>query len=127
MNTLQSRCRPYCWPAWDARQILIIEDDPHIADGLQLNLSLKGYQVSIAPDGPSGLQQLFVTNPGKRLSRSKSLEIGWRCTGRVNSRTVDNFVVRMRKYFEEDPKNPVHFKSLRSVGYVFEPGQRPAD
>lgn len=234
-----------------ARRILIIEDDAHIAEGLQLNLKLKGYAVELAADGPSGLQQwkerppdlivldimlpgidgfsilrnirlederipililsakgdvadkiqglnfgvddylakpfnldefllrvqrllqraewsrktgaapmavpesytfgenhidfvtatargangqtiqltdqetrllkLFVTNCGKPLSRSQLLEIGWSLPGSVTTRTVDNFIVRMRKYFEVDPKKPVFFKSVRSVGYVFTP------
>jgi DNA-binding response OmpR family regulator len=237
----------------EAKHVLIIEDDPHIAEGIQLNLKLKGYQVSIASDGPSGLQlwregrqdlivldimlpgidglsilrnirlenqripililsakgdiedkleglshgvddymskpfnldefllrvdrlllrgdwsrdrealligvpdtfqfggnridfatatancvggktirlteqemkllKLFVANQGKALSRSKLLEIGWSYTGRVTTRTVDNFVVRMRKYFEKNPRKPIHFKSLRSVGYLFDPGE----
>jgi DNA-binding response OmpR family regulator len=232
------------------QRILVIEDDQHIAEGLQLNLQMKGYQVFIALNGPSGLQQwkqhqphlivldimlpgidglsllrnirlederlpililsakadiddkieglaygvddyltkpfnldefllrverlllraywsngktdlptavpqtyefgenridfstatarcahgekvrlteqevkllkLFIANRGKPLSRSQLLEIGWSYSGRTTSRTVDNFVVRMRKYFEKDPKKPVFFKSLRSVGYLFE-------
>jgi DNA-binding response OmpR family regulator len=231
------------------KRILVIEDDQHIAEGLQLNLKMKGYEVLIAPDGPSGLQQwkqqrphlivldimlpgidglsllrnirlederlpililsakadiddkieglaygvddyltkpfnldefllrverlllradwsngktdihtavpetyefggnridfststarciggktvhlteqevkllkLFIANRGKPLSRSKLLEIGWSYSGRTTSRTVDNFVVRMRKYFERNPKKPVFFKSLRSIGYLF--------
>jgi two-component system alkaline phosphatase synthesis response regulator PhoP len=236
-----------------SKKILVIEDDVHIAEGLRLNLTIKGYQVSVAGDGQSGLQEwksqrpdliildimlpgidglsvlrsirlederipililsakgdiedkiqglaygvddylakpfnldefllrverlmlrgdwsrgrralnisvpeiyefgpnridfttatargaagqaihlteqevkllkLFVANRGKPLSRSKLLEIGWRYTGRVTTRTVDNFVVRMRKYFEKNPKKPLYFKSLRSVGYVFEPDE----
>jgi len=69
------------------------------------------------------LLRLFITNRGKPLSRSKLLEIGWGYSGNTNSRTVDNFIVRFRKYFEIDPKNPVHFKSLRSVGYIFDDGK----
>ena len=67
------------------------------------------------------LLKLFVANPGKPLPRDKLLEIGWGYTGGTATRTVDNFIVRMRKYFETDPKKPVYFKSLRSVGYVFDP------
>ena len=232
------------------KRILVIEDDQHIAEGLQLNLDMKGYQVFTAPDGPSGLQQwkqqrphlivldimlpgidglsvlrnirlederlpililsakadiddkieglaygvddyltkpfnldefllrverlllradwsngntnirtsvpqtyefgenridfssataqctggktvrlteqeikllkLFIANRGKPLSRSKLLEIGWSYSGRTTSRTVDNFVVRMRRYFEKNPKKPIFFKSIRSIGYLFE-------
>jgi len=66
------------------------------------------------------LLKLFIANRGKPLSRANLLEVGWGYTRRVTSRTVDNFVVRLRKYFEADPKNPLYFKSIRSVGYMFE-------
>lgn len=66
------------------------------------------------------LIKLFIINKGKPLSRSKLLEIGWGYSRGMSTRTVDNFIVRLRKYFEEDPKNPDYFKSRRSVGYVFE-------
>ena len=66
------------------------------------------------------LLKLFVANRGKVLSREKILQIGWGYTGRMTTRTVDNFIVRFRKYFEEDPKQPQFFKSVRSVGYIFE-------
>ena len=236
----------------EKKQILIIEDDAHIAEGMKLNLSLQGYNVFIAPDGLSGLQQwkelkpdlivldimlphidgisvlrsirlederipilvvsakgetddrieglsygvddylakpfhldefllrverlltkvswyrnddlnnahldtpaetysfgenqinfnthtaqckrgavilteqevkllkLFITNRGKTLSRQKLLEIGWGYSKNTTTRTVDNFIVRFRRYFEDNPHNPVYFKSIRSVGYLFD-------
>jgi DNA-binding response OmpR family regulator len=67
------------------------------------------------------LLKLFVANPGKPLSREKLLEAGWGYSRFISTRTVDNFIVRFRKYFEINPKQPAHFKSLRSVGYVFDP------
>ncbi|MBW2611895.1 MAG: response regulator transcription factor [Deltaproteobacteria bacterium] len=70
-------------------------------------------------DQEAKLLKLFVTNPGKPLSRQKLLEIGWGYTRGTTTRTVDNFIVRFRKYFEKNPKKPVHFRSLRSIGYVF--------
>jgi len=232
------------------KRILVIEDDDHIAEGLMLNLSLQGYEVIRAADGPSGLQQwkqeapdmivldimlpgidglsllrsirltderlpilvlsakaasddiikglsygvddylakpfnleefllrvdrllkrgdwtkqnamialpdelvfkfghnridfstntaegrkgeillteqeikllkLFMANPGKPLTRDELLEVGWGYTRKVTTRTVDNFIVRLRKYFEKNPKQPKFFKSIRSVGYVFDP------
>lgn len=66
------------------------------------------------------LLKLFVSNRGKPLSRDRLLEIGWGYSRKASTRTVDNFIVRFRKYFEEDPRNPVYFKSLRSVGYLFD-------
>ena len=65
------------------------------------------------------LLKLFIANKGKPLSRGRLLEIGWGYARGTTTRTVDNFIVRFRKYFEDDPKKPVYFKSLRSIGYVF--------
>jgi len=39
----------------------------------------------------------------------------------VETRTVDNFIVRLRKYFEEEPEQPRHFISVRSKGYMYVP------
>ncbi len=66
------------------------------------------------------LLKLFIANRGKPLSREKILEIGWGYPRGTSTRTVDNFIVRFRKYFEAHPKKPVYFKSIRSVGYVFD-------
>ncbi len=66
------------------------------------------------------LLKLFIANRGKPLSRRKLLEIGWGYTGAVTTRTVDNFIVRFRKYFEIDPKKPRYFKSIRIIGYIFD-------
>ena len=38
----------------------------------------------------------------------------------VETRTVDNFIVRLRKHFEDDPSNPKHIVSVRSAGYMFQ-------
>jgi two-component system, OmpR family, alkaline phosphatase synthesis response regulator PhoP len=67
------------------------------------------------------LLKLFITNPRKPLSREELLEAGWGYSRLITTRTVDNFIVRFRKYFENNPKQPHFFKSLRSVGYVFDP------
>jgi two-component system, OmpR family, alkaline phosphatase synthesis response regulator PhoP len=66
------------------------------------------------------LLRVFIANRGKPLSRKVLLEVGWGYSGVTTTRTVDNFIVRLRKYFEEDPEHPLYFKSLRSVGYLFD-------
>jgi len=66
------------------------------------------------------LLKLFIANKGRILSRRKILEIGWGYSRDTTTRTIDNFVVRFRKYFEDNPKKPVYFKSHRSVGYIFD-------
>jgi two-component system alkaline phosphatase synthesis response regulator PhoP len=67
------------------------------------------------------LLKLFIANKGKPLSREILLSTGWGYSKNTSTRTVDNFIVRFRKYFEKKPKKPVHFISRRSVGYIFEP------
>lgn len=68
------------------------------------------------------LLKLFTANPGRVLSRKQLLEIGWGYAAGTTSRTLDNFIVRFRKYFEKDPQHPRFFKSRRAVGYLFEAG-----
>lgn len=70
------------------------------------------------------LLKLFIANRGRPLSRDRILEIGWGYTRKTTTRTVDNFIVRLRKYFEDNPKKPAFFKSRRSVGYVFDHDER---
>jgi DNA-binding response OmpR family regulator len=67
------------------------------------------------------LLKIFIANRGKPLSREELLNAGWGYSRDTSTRTVDNFMVRFRKYFEKDPKNPQFFKSRRSVGYIFDP------
>jgi len=66
------------------------------------------------------LLKLFIINKGKTLSRSKLLEIGWGYSKGTSTRTLDNYIVRLRRYFEENPKKPQYFKSQRSLGYLFD-------
>lgn len=65
--------------------------------------------------------KVFINNPKIPLTRKEILEKALGYDRGVTTRTLDNFVVRFRKYFEIDPKNPKYFKSVRSVGYLFDP------
>jgi two-component system alkaline phosphatase synthesis response regulator PhoP len=66
------------------------------------------------------LLKIFIANKGKPLSREMLLNAGWGYSSDTTTRTVDNFIVRFRKYFEKKPKKPAYFKSRRSVGYIFD-------
>lgn len=66
------------------------------------------------------LLKIFIANKGKPLSREMLLNSGWGYSKDTSTRTVDNFIVRFRKYFESNPKKPVYFISRRSVGYIFD-------
>lgn len=66
------------------------------------------------------LLKIFIAHKGRPLSREMLLNAGWGYARDTSTRTVDNFIVRFRKYFEKKPKKPVYFKSRRSVGYIFD-------
>lgn len=66
------------------------------------------------------LLKIFFENEGRILSRKMILENAFGYSVDANSRTVDNFIVRFRKYFETDPKKPKHFISKRAQGYIFQ-------
>jgi two-component system, OmpR family, alkaline phosphatase synthesis response regulator PhoP len=61
----------------------------------------------------------FVENEGSVVSRSELLEHVWGMSSSPTTRTVDNFIMRLRKYFEADPAQPRHFLSVRGAGYRF--------
>ena len=62
---------------------------------------------------------LFFSSEGEAISRKVLLERVWGYSSETETRTLDNFVVRLRKYFEPDPANPVFFQTVRGVGYRF--------
>ncbi|MEX0676353.1 MAG: response regulator transcription factor [Pirellulales bacterium] len=65
------------------------------------------------------LLRYFVQNEGSVVTRAELLEHVWGMSHMPTTRTVDNFIVNLRKYFEEDPANPKHFLSVRGAGYRF--------
>jgi two-component system alkaline phosphatase synthesis response regulator PhoP len=66
------------------------------------------------------LLELFARNAGRTLTRADILEEVWGMDVDPTPRTVDNFVVRLRRLFEEDPDQPRHFLTVRAAGYRFE-------
>jgi DNA-binding response OmpR family regulator len=63
----------------------------------------------------------FARNPGRVLLREELLEQVWKLRNAPNTRSVDNFISRLRKYFEPQPERPRYFLSHRGAGYKFLP------
>jgi DNA-binding response OmpR family regulator len=83
------------------------------------------HEVTVA-GRPAALTQLeldlvryFAAHAGRVLTRQELLEKVWKLAHYPNTRTVDNFLVRLRRHFEPDPAHPVHFVSVRGAGYKF--------
>lgn len=64
--------------------------------------------------------KVFFAHPNLPMTREEILETAVGYQPGVSTRTLDNFIVRFRKYFEVEPKDPKYFKSVRSVGYLFD-------
>jgi len=67
------------------------------------------------------LIKLLVERQGQVVSRELILERVWGYRYGSSSRTIDNFIVRLRRYFEQDPRDPKFIHSVRGVGYRFTP------
>ena len=67
----------------------------------------------------------LVRNSGKIVSRKAILEEVWGLHEDTDTRAIDNFIVRLRRYIEDDPAKPKHLLTVRGVGYRFvpEPGE----
>lgn len=63
--------------------------------------------------------RLFIEHQGEVLSRAFILKAVWGMAPDTETRTLDNFIVRLRKYFESDPAHPRHFVTVRGKGYRF--------
>jgi DNA-binding response OmpR family regulator len=65
------------------------------------------------------LLRYLVKSEGRVVSRKAILEDVWGLHEDTDTRAIDNFVVRLRRYIEEDPSHPTHLQTVRGVGYRF--------
>lgn len=65
------------------------------------------------------LLRLLIENKNEVVTREKILQTVWGYNVYPTTRTIDNFILSFRKYFEEDSRNPKYFHSVRGVGYKY--------
>ncbi|MFZ4628836.1 MAG: response regulator transcription factor [Blastocatellia bacterium] len=65
------------------------------------------------------LLRYFIAHQGETISRKTLLEAVWGLREDTDTRAIDNFIVRLRRYLEDDPTQPVHLLTVRGVGYRF--------
>lgn len=65
------------------------------------------------------LLKLLIDRKNQVVSRQQILQTVWDYDVYPSTRTIDNFILSFRKYFETNPKEPVYFQSIRGVGYTF--------
>jgi DNA-binding response OmpR family regulator len=69
----------------------------------------------------SDLLRYLIRNPGRIISRKELLEQVWRVREDTDTRAIDNFIVRLRRYIEDNPAEPVFLVTVRGIGYRFLP------
>lgn len=85
-------------------------------EALELHVGDKQYQLT---QMECDLLQYLVKNAGKAVSRKSILEDVWDLHEDTDTRAIDNFIVRLRRYLEVDPTKPKHLLTVRGVGYKF--------
>jgi DNA-binding response OmpR family regulator len=85
-------------------------------DNLQLNVEGRTMQLTLME---ANLLRLLIENEGNAVSRRLMLERVWGLREDTDTRAIDNFIVRLRRYIETDPSAPRHLLTVRGVGYRF--------
>jgi two-component system OmpR family response regulator len=119
-NLLARRTRPRSEPP---RTALREGDDVYRFADVEINFDT--YQVVVRGKSVRlttlelKLLRYFIEHEGSVVTRGELLENVWGLPHSITTRTVDNFIVNLRKYFETDPGHPRHFLSVRGAGYRF--------
>ena len=107
----------------DRKKEPILEDQFKFGNNI---IHFKTYSITVNGDTTQlskreiELLRLLIAKKNEVVSRDEILDEVWGTENFPTSRTIDNYILNFRKYFEEDPKQPKYFKSLRGVGYKFE-------
>lgn len=83
---------------------------------LQLRIGKKEFQLTLME---SELLRYLTQHDGQTVSRKSLLADVWNLSEDTDTRAIDNFIVRLRRYIERDPAHPQHLLTVRSVGYKF--------
>jgi two-component system alkaline phosphatase synthesis response regulator PhoP len=110
------------------RQAWLVEGEKQVAEEYRFDGRTINFKTFVA-EGPGGAFDLsrrecmvakyLIERPGQVVSRDQLLDAVWGYRAFPTNRTIDNFVLKLRKIFEEDQKSPVYFHTIRGVGYRF--------
>jgi DNA-binding response OmpR family regulator len=89
--------------------------------GLKLQVGKKTMQLTLME---TELLRYLIRRAGQPVSRKAILEDVWNLREDTDTRAIDNFIVRLRKYIEKEPSEPKHLLTVRGVGYEFVPNPK---
>lgn len=85
-------------------------------DLLELKNGARAFRLTLME---SNLLRYLIDREGKAVSRKSMLEEVWDLRDNTDTRAIDNFIVRLRKYIEDNPGSPKHLVTVRGIGYRF--------
>jgi two-component system, OmpR family, alkaline phosphatase synthesis response regulator PhoP len=85
-------------------------------DSLELWVRDQAFRLTLME---ANLLRFMIEHEGKPVSRKNMLQKVWSLQEDTDTRPIDNFIVRLRRYLEDDPKTPKHLLTVRGVGYQF--------
>lgn len=94
---------------------------PNSVNFLKYTITDKEGEVHVISKRETMLLKLLIQKAGEVVSREEILEKVWGYDVFPSTRTIDNYILAFRKYFEPDSRQPLYFHSVRGVGYRFTP------
>jgi two-component system, OmpR family, alkaline phosphatase synthesis response regulator PhoP len=88
---------------------------------LQLRSGKQVFQLTLME---SELLRYLIRNSGQPVSRKAILHDVWNLREDTDTRAIDNFIVRLRRYIEREPSKPQYLRTIRGLGYQFDPQPR---
>jgi DNA-binding response OmpR family regulator len=102
----------------DSRDHEVLHFNGRVIDFGKLELRVNGNTIQLTLM-EADLLRYLIRNRGEAVSRKAILEDVWGLHEDTDTRAIDNFVVRLRRYIEDDPAQPKHLLTVRGVGYRF--------
>ncbi len=103
-------------PKPEPRESFVFGDKSVHFDLLELRAGGKTYPLTLME---ASILRYLIEHEGKATSRKAMLEEVWGLRQDTDTRAIDNFIVRLRRYLEDDPANPRHLVTVRGIGYRF--------
>jgi DNA-binding response OmpR family regulator len=113
---IEGRRQTHAVPAAEPSDIFRFADKVVDFDAQELQVGAKTYPLTLME---ANLLRYLVQHEGKAISRKDMLEDVWNLREDTDTRAIDHFIARLRKYIEKVPARPRHVLTVRSVGYKF--------
>jgi len=103
-------------PAGEAMHVFTFGDKSVDFDRLELHVRDQVFPLTLME---ANVLRYLIDHQGERVSRKTMLAKVWGLHEDTDTRAIDNFIVRLRRYIEDDPTSPRHLLTVRGVGYRF--------